>query len=180
MWRKGHCLCVCASWYLETTLPCCSQDTKQFLKHKSYEFLVGILGITEVIGSISGTINRKDIGSVALMAEISYVDQFVVIKLDVKNIPKPLLYIMRSVVSFLVPVYWSVVNQGEDGFNGISIALGKFTYNGKVINTIVLTCLFILEFNYIAIKSFNSNACVASFLDLFCFLVMLKFSKFLP
>ena len=67
------------------------------------------------------------------MAQISYVDQFVKIRLDVKNIPKPLLYIMRSVVSFLVPVYWSVINQGRDGFNGISIAQGKFTYNGKVI-----------------------------------------------
>ena len=69
------------------------------------------------------------------MAQITYVDQFVKINLDVKNIPRPLLYIMRSVVSFLVPVYWSVVNQGEDGYNGISIAVGKFTYRGKVINT---------------------------------------------
>ena len=121
---------------------------KYFLKHKSCEFLVGILGITEVIGSITGTINRKDIGSVALMAEISYVDQFVVIKLDVKNIPKPLLYIMRSVVSFLVPVYWSVVNQGEDGFNGISIALGKFTYNGKVFDAICFDLYFHSGFHF--------------------------------
>ncbi|XP_065067753.1 hemicentin-1-like isoform X2 [Rhopilema esculentum] len=105
----------------------------------------GILGITEVIGSVSGTVNRQDIGSIALMADISYVNQFVKISLDVKGIPKPLLYIMRSVVSFMVPVYWSVVNQGRDGFNGISIAAGKFTYTGKIkyndVQILVTTCL---------------------------------------
>lgn len=74
------------------------------------------------------------------MAQISYVNQFVKISMDVKNIPKDLLYIMRSVVSLLVPVYWSVVNQGRDGYNGISIASGKFTYTGKVNHKYLLIC----------------------------------------
>lgn len=73
------------------------------------------------------------------MAQISYVDQFVKITLDVKNIPKRLLYIMRSVVSFLTPVYWSTVTQGRDGFNGISVAVGSFVYKGKVRTVAVMS-----------------------------------------
>ena len=89
-------------------------------------------GITEVIGSVQGRINGQSLSDVALMANISYFGHFAQVSLDVKNIPKPLVYLMRSVVSFLVPIYWAAVNQGTVGVNGISISEGSFVYEGQV------------------------------------------------
>ncbi len=74
-------------------------------------------------------INLQDI---ALMANISYVEDFVRISLDVKNIPQPLVYLLRSVASILVPIYWATVGQGRSDVNGISISKESFVYDGKV------------------------------------------------
>eukprot|EP00794_Sanderia_malayensis_P015668 gene15668-17248_t len=92
----------------------------------------GLPGMTEVIGSVNGRVNRMVLKNAALIANISYVEGFVKVSLDLMNIPRPLVYLLRSVASFLVPIYWAAVKQGSNGFSGLSIAKGSFVYKGLI------------------------------------------------
>ena len=95
---------------------------------------LGDSDIREVIGSVTGKVNGIAIEEGALMASIAYTSGIVKASVQLKEIPKPLIHPMRSVISFLVPVYWATVRQGNTKLSGVDITNGVFTYTGQVIS----------------------------------------------